>query len=232
MVGLGWSMSVVMQEHLQNLMSLGYMIAAKLATCRVPEDPTSHVPTGGYVVACTAFYERGFGVPSHRFLRSLLQFYGLELYHMTRSGILHMAAFMTLCEAYMGIEPHFNLWNYFFCTRLQQGSDAKTAMFGPVDIYVRSGPEVDPYFLISMPDPLVGWRRAWFLLRDDADAPLPLFTGSHPVPHPNWGYGVAQTNLSRLQPLLEAVQGLLQRGLMGVEILRIIFSHGAEPLCH
>jgi hypothetical protein len=24
-----------------------------------------------------------------------------------------MAALMPLCEAYMGIEPHFNLWNYF-----------------------------------------------------------------------------------------------------------------------
>jgi hypothetical protein len=29
-----------------------------------------------------------------------------------------MAAFMTLCEAYMGIEPHFDLWNYFFHTQL------------------------------------------------------------------------------------------------------------------
>jgi hypothetical protein len=29
------------------------------------------------------------------------------------SVILHMAAFVTLCEAYMGIDPHFNLWNYF-----------------------------------------------------------------------------------------------------------------------
>jgi hypothetical protein len=24
-----------------------------------------------------------------------------------------MAAFVTLCETYMGIEPHFNLWIYF-----------------------------------------------------------------------------------------------------------------------
>jgi hypothetical protein len=30
---------------------------------------------------------------------------------LTPSVILHMAAFVTLCEAYMGIEPHFNLWN-------------------------------------------------------------------------------------------------------------------------
>jgi hypothetical protein len=30
-----------------------------------------------------------------------------------------MAAFVTLCDTYMGIEPHFNLWNYLFCTWLQ-----------------------------------------------------------------------------------------------------------------
>jgi hypothetical protein len=29
-----------------------------------------------------------------------------------------MTAFVTLCEAYMGIEPHFNLWNYFFRAQL------------------------------------------------------------------------------------------------------------------
>jgi hypothetical protein len=29
-----------------------------------------------------------------------------------------MAAFVTLCEAYMGIEPHFNLWKYYFHARL------------------------------------------------------------------------------------------------------------------
>jgi hypothetical protein len=29
----------------------------ELATYRVPEDPASPAPVGGYVVACTAFYE-------------------------------------------------------------------------------------------------------------------------------------------------------------------------------
>jgi hypothetical protein len=29
-----------------------------------------------------------------------------------------MVAFVILCEAYMGIEPYFNIWNYFH-TQLQ-----------------------------------------------------------------------------------------------------------------
>jgi hypothetical protein len=52
-----WPTSKVTQDHLQNLISQGYMIAARLATCHVPEDPVSPALVGGYSMACTAFYE-------------------------------------------------------------------------------------------------------------------------------------------------------------------------------
>jgi hypothetical protein len=41
-----WPTSAVTQEHLQNLVSQGYMTAAELATYRVPEDSTSPAPAG------------------------------------------------------------------------------------------------------------------------------------------------------------------------------------------
>jgi hypothetical protein len=112
-----WPTSEVTQEHLQHLISQGYMMA-ELAACLVPVDPAFSISAGGYVVACTTFYERGFGMPSHRFLRSLLQSYGLELHHLTPSRIMHMVTFMTLCGVFIGIEHHFNMWSYFFRARL------------------------------------------------------------------------------------------------------------------
>jgi hypothetical protein len=51
MAELGWSMPEVAQEHLPNLVSLGYMTKAELATCRVPEYPMSPVLVGGYIMA-------------------------------------------------------------------------------------------------------------------------------------------------------------------------------------
>jgi hypothetical protein len=104
-----------------------------------------------------AFYERGFGARSHRFLRSLLWSYGLELRHLTPSWIMHLAAFVTLCEAYIRIEPSLNLWSYFFQARLRQDSCARVASMGSVDISVRSSLGADSYFSIPQPDPLVGW---------------------------------------------------------------------------
>jgi hypothetical protein len=55
---------------------------------------------------------------------------------LTPSGILHIATFVALCEAYMGIEPHFDLWNYFFYTRLRLGSDLEVMVWHSVDISV------------------------------------------------------------------------------------------------
>jgi hypothetical protein len=80
-------------------------MAVELTTCYVPDDPAYPAPTMGYVVAFMAFYERRFGVPLHLFLCSLLQHYGLEVHNLTPSGILHIVAFKTLCEAYVGLGP-------------------------------------------------------------------------------------------------------------------------------
>jgi hypothetical protein len=75
-------------------------------------------------------------VPSHQFLRLLLWYYSLELYHLTPSGILHIAAFITLCEAYLGIDPNHDLWMYFFRVCHPQDPEAELMIFGAIVIHV------------------------------------------------------------------------------------------------
>jgi hypothetical protein len=60
-----WPALEVTQEYLQNFISKGYMIAVEFANCLVPAGPVSPTPAVGFVVVCLAFYERGFGLPSH-----------------------------------------------------------------------------------------------------------------------------------------------------------------------
>jgi hypothetical protein len=57
---------------------------------------------------------------------------------LTSMGILNIVAFVTLCEAYMGIKPHFDLWNHFFHVQLLKGSGAKAKVLGGMDISVKS----------------------------------------------------------------------------------------------
>jgi hypothetical protein len=118
----------------------------------------------------------------------------------------------------MGIEPCFDLWNHFFRVQLQQGLGVEVAVWGCVDISVRSGKGIDSYFCFLMSNPLVGWQRECFFLRNDADMPFPTFMVNRPAPHPNWGYGVAQWDIRKLQPLCKVVRQLQQAGLMGAEV--------------
>jgi hypothetical protein len=58
--------------------------------------------------------ERGFLVPTGDFFRGLLFFYRIELLHLFPNAIPIISSFIHLCEAYLGIAPHFHLWRHFF----------------------------------------------------------------------------------------------------------------------
>jgi hypothetical protein len=135
-----WTPSTITPGHLQKLMKHGFMAVAELEPCCVVEDPTFPAPTEGYMVSFVAFYEWGFGTLPHRFLHSLLWYYGLELHHLTPSGVLHIAAFMTLCEAYLEINPELDLWKYFFCVWRLQDHEAVLTISRGVVIHVKTTP--------------------------------------------------------------------------------------------
>jgi hypothetical protein len=134
------------------------------------------------------------------------------LQNLVRKGYMTVAEFATCLlrdPAYGGLVtqesllPPLNLWSHFFQAWLWRDSGAGAASMGNVYISLRSGLGANSYISFPQPDPPVGWRKAWFLLKNEADVPLPTFTGRCLVPHPNWEYGVAWTDFPRLQPLLE-----------------------------
>ena len=45
----------------------------------------------------------------HPFVRGLLYSYRIQLHDLTPNGILHIACFITLCEAFLGIYLHWGL---------------------------------------------------------------------------------------------------------------------------
>jgi hypothetical protein len=103
----------------------------------------------------------------------------------------------------MRIQLHFNLWNYFFHVQLRLDSDAEAAVLDCANIYVHTRPGIDPYFCLSVSNPLVGWQKEWFFLRNNAVAPLPAVMGRRPVVQPSWGCGVAKKDTHNLQPVCD-----------------------------
>jgi hypothetical protein len=73
------------------------------STDRIPKPPS------GYRVMFLAFHLRELSFPAHKFLHRLLFVYGLQLHQLTPNSILHIACFVTLCESFLGIKPHWIL---------------------------------------------------------------------------------------------------------------------------
>jgi hypothetical protein len=66
------------------------------------------------IVLLQYFVERGLALPTSDFFGSLLFHYGIQLHHVNPNSILHIAIFVHFCEAFLGVEPHFDLFCHLF----------------------------------------------------------------------------------------------------------------------
>jgi hypothetical protein len=80
----------------------------------LPSTEVIPLPQPGFWVMFLAFLLRGFSLPAHEFLCGLLFVYGMQLHQLTPNSMLHIACFITLCEAFLGINPHWGLWKFLF----------------------------------------------------------------------------------------------------------------------
>jgi hypothetical protein len=88
-------------------------------------------PPPGYIVSFVSFHERGFGVPASRFMRAILHHYGVELHNLSPNSISQAAIFVAVCEGYLGIAPHWDLWTHLFFSLRRRGRGRSAQQCGP-----------------------------------------------------------------------------------------------------
>jgi hypothetical protein len=132
------------------------------ATIIFPGDEAVPAPPVGYWVMFLAFLLRGLSLPTHEFLRGLLFVYGVQLHQLMPNSLLHIACFITLCEAFLGIDPHWVLWKFLFCLR-PSGYLAEIPELGGAIVSVRSESH---YLEFQMAQSVQGWRQKWFYIKD------------------------------------------------------------------
>ena len=116
-----WCHSDITFQRMEGLIHRGLLHAQTSTTeWLLPSNEDSLSPPDGYMVSFTHFHEHGFATPTHKFLQGLLHYYKIELQHLNPNGIQHIAAFIALCEGFLGISPHFDLWWHFFAITLQK----------------------------------------------------------------------------------------------------------------
>ena len=105
-----WCHSDITFQRMEGLVRHGLLRVRTLAEeWLLPGEEDVLSPPDGYVVSFARFHERGFATPAHRFLRGLLHYYKIKVQHLNPNWIQHMAAFVALCEGFLGISPHFDL---------------------------------------------------------------------------------------------------------------------------
>jgi hypothetical protein len=140
-----------------------------LADESVPRPPV------GYVVSFMAFHERGFSIPAGRFIRKVLFAYGLQLQHLNPNSIQQIAAFESMCEEYLGIGAHWNLFQYFVrFTCLRDGS--RVATIGCANLQTMQG-RSDDYIPGTLTSSNSGWHKGWFYMQNDPECVLSSYTG-------------------------------------------------------
>jgi hypothetical protein len=131
-------------------------------------DPT---PPRGYVVSFIPFHERGFGVPASRFMWARLHYYGVELHNFNPNSIAQAAIFVAVCEGFLGIDPHWDLWTHLFSAELfASTTEAKKVRMavraGGCTLQLRLG-RMQQYIPATLVSSNKGWQRRWFYLQND-----------------------------------------------------------------
>ena len=134
----------------------------------------------------------------------------------------------------MRIEPHFELWKYFFAIELQKKKEKKrldlAVPMGCASIRLW-GSRASQYMSIPLSKSNKGWHKLWFYLKNDANAPLSIFIGRLIEEVSGvWRYGPVEKEQKRLSDLLKAIATLKRRGLRGTGIIGAYHVRRLAPL--
>jgi hypothetical protein len=113
----GNHMSVVSESDLLHLVSVGVLPPKELCSWRIYRGVTVPIEDTHESVIYIPFLIRGLALPISPFFRGLLDFYHMNLTHLNPNSIMQVSVFVHLCEAYLGILPHFGLWKYLYHCR-------------------------------------------------------------------------------------------------------------------
>jgi len=162
-------------------------------------------------------------------MRALCHHYGVELQHFSPNAITVVAVFAAVCEGYLGMMPHWDLWLHLYQDELFNAPSGTTWVRKPVrdgclNLVLKTGKSERPreYIPVGLTSNHAGWDNQWFYLRNDDDL-LPAYTRRLISERPDhWRYGVVQAHQTRLDPILDALEKLREEGLTAALVLSAV----------
>src|SRR3954468_24591799 len=202
----------------------------------LPGAPARPNPPPGFTIMFVAYMLRGLSLLAHDFLRGLLFTYGIQLWQLGPNSILYLALFITVCESFLGIEPHFGLWKKIFFLK-RHGNPNGLFVVGGIGFSVIPDKKFLPF---PMKESIQGWKEKWFYLRDrkapGADSGLPPFVDELVLkPKKSWRNALTAEELSvadELYARLQEVKVTDGQIMLGTEIPSLFMRRRIQPLQH
>ncbi|KAK1694760.1 hypothetical protein QYE76_011457 [Lolium multiflorum] len=156
------------------------------------------------------------------------------LWQLTPNSILHLSIFITVWEAFLGIEPHWGLWRKIFYIKRHNGNEGPHMVDG-VSFVVRK--EIN-YFNFPMRESVQGWRQKWFYLWDiqasGRHSNLPPFEDVlAAVPKKSWQNTLTTEESKVADQLYEKILDLKNaegQMMCGTEVVTLFLKRWVQPV--
>jgi hypothetical protein len=230
---VGWTASSFTEVDLKKMKKEGFL--AESAKVIFPSTKVIPAPQPGFRVMILAFLLRGFSLPAHEFLHGLLFVYGVQLHQLTPNSLLHIACFITLCEAFLGINPHRGLWKHLFCLCPNATKDEIHDLGGAI-VSMRSESQ---YLDFEMAESVQGWRQKWFYIKDQKSSEAdeyglsPFDADKGPTKLTSWDALPSDAESEEIKPLLAHIHDLknvAEKELQGTQLIVFFLQRRIQPL--
>jgi hypothetical protein len=153
-------------------------------TCKVKSGATSLVNMRlGDFVFFMAYALAGLVSPLPSFFVTLLEYYRLQLQHLSPNFIALVAIFVHLCEMYVRVRPSVRLFRCFFVLK---AASSRLPLISGHYFQCRT-PGHARYIALVSPGRWERWREDWVLMQTDVHDRLTLPVGGPTLDRTEWG---------------------------------------------
>jgi hypothetical protein len=224
----GNHMSVVSKLDLLHLVDVGILPPRELCSWRICRGVTVPTEDTHESVVYVPFLIRGLALPISPFFCGLLDFYNLNLTHLKPNSILQISIFVHLCEAYLGVFPHFGLWKYLYHCR-PRTTGGQHQLVGGASLEMRRGRKTE-YLDIPLKDSIKGWCLEWFIVENHGKSLPPRSSRQPDVHTPSWTESPTALEVTEAKVLLAEVCLLKERGLTAKVVVADFVFKNIQPL--
>jgi hypothetical protein len=179
-----WKKSKAKTEDLLALLNSGFLREKEVDMWRATAgDPYPMEKNPDEILMFARFAERGLSLPVSDFFKGLLGYYVIEYLNLNPNGIFHTAVFVHFCKAFLGIMPHWILFQKFFRVKPQTSASNPRVVRG-AGIQMRED-ATEQYLSYKLIDSNQDWKAKWFYVTNH-HSELPKPSGKQPKHRPWW----------------------------------------------